>query len=186
MSQHKREKENRENGATRRQSDASSQKDIWSLALKAKKSDVSDDTVETTLMVIGNCSSGKSSLIHRLQNKDDSPAPTTALEYRFARSTRGTVKDVAHIWELAGGTNLTDLIDIPVNESNIHLATFVILIDLGDPSGALPVLEHFLNKIQTHTKKILDGLESRGSKRPKGLKALALKKYGSEHPDTSK
>ncbi|KAJ3015887.1 UNVERIFIED_CONTAM: Cytoplasmic dynein 2 light intermediate chain 1 [Siphonaria sp. JEL0065] len=134
-------------------------------------------------MVVGNKSAGKSSLIHRLQNKDDIPTPTTALEYRFARSTRGTIKDVAHIWELAGGTHLTDLIDIPVSESNIHLTTFVIVIDLSVPEDALPVLEHFLDKIQTRSKRVLDGLEARGSKRPKGLRAFAVKKYGNEHPD---
>ncbi|KAI9336135.1 hypothetical protein BDR26DRAFT_920198 [Obelidium mucronatum] len=181
--------------------------DIWSLALKAKKNGaagvaVTEDGVETTLMVVGNKQAGKSSLVHRLQNKDDLPAPTTALEYRlanitamafltlinilrFARSTRGTVKDVAHIWELAGGAHLTDLIDIPVSESNIHLTTFVIVIDLSTPEEAMSVLEHFLDKIQTRSKKVLDGLEARGSKRPKGLRSFAVKKYGAEHPDIS-
>ncbi|KAI8611846.1 hypothetical protein BC830DRAFT_1139374 [Chytriomyces sp. MP71] len=163
-------------------------KDIWNLALKYRKGtsttqQQADEGVETTIMVVGNKQAGKSSLIHRLQNKGDIPPPTTALEYRFARSTRGTIKDISHIWELAGGTHLTDLIDIPVNESNIHLTTFVIVIDLSEPADALPLLEHFLDKIQARAKKVLDGLESRGSKRPKGLRAFASKKYGPDHPD---
>ncbi|KAJ3242581.1 Cytoplasmic dynein 2 light intermediate chain 1 [Chytriomyces hyalinus] len=165
-----------------------SRKDIWNLALKLKKGSsaaAADEGVETTIMVVGNKQTGKSSLIHRMQNKDDIPPPTSALEYRFARSTRGTIKDVAHIWELAGGTHLTDLIDVPINESNIHLTTFVIVLDLSEPAEALPVLEHFLDKIQMRAKKVLDGLEARGSKRPKGLRAFALKKYGSDHPDIS-
>ncbi|KAJ3093813.1 Cytoplasmic dynein 2 light intermediate chain 1, partial [Physocladia obscura] len=189
----------RESTVKSRKEDASdsiannSRPDIWTLALKARKSVApatnaigsNEEGIETTLMVLGNKQAGKSSLIHRLQNKDDVPTPTTALEYRFARSTRGTTKDVAHIWELAGGTHLTSLIDIAVTESNIHLSTFVIVIDLSDPSEAVPVLEHFLDKIQIRANKILDSLESRGSKRPKGMKAFALRKYGSEHPDVS-
>ena len=41
------------------------------------------------------------------------------------------IKDVCHIWELAGGTSLSDLACIPINESNVHLTSVVIAIDLS-------------------------------------------------------
>jgi dynein light intermediate chain 2 len=126
----------------------------------------SDEGIESTIMVIGNKSSGKTSLINRLRGKgkkkkkkkkhshhqqilatkplnltlyillfgllDDPTQPTVALEYRYARSTRGNTKDICHIWELAGGTALVDLMDIPIAETNIHTLTFVIVIDLSE------------------------------------------------------
>ncbi|KAI9348765.1 hypothetical protein DFJ73DRAFT_960173 [Zopfochytrium polystomum] len=167
-------------------------KDIWTLAKEAKESRdkknpsaAAEDGYETTMVVVGNSQCGKSTLIHRLRNKDDAPTPTVALEYRFARSTRGTIKDVAHIWELAGGTQLAGLMDIPVSEANIHLITFVVVVDLSQPAEAISVLEFYMDRIAARVKTILDGLEQRGSKRPKGMKAFALKRFGQDHPDLS-
>ncbi|KAJ3331380.1 Cytoplasmic dynein 2 light intermediate chain 1, partial [Blyttiomyces sp. JEL0837] len=141
-----------------------SKKDIWTLVKEAKDRESKK-------------APGGGSQSH------DAPTPTVALEYRFARSTRGTTKDVAHIWELAGGTFLADLMDIPVSESNIHLTTFVVVADLSEPAEAVHLLAYFLERIEKRTSAILDNLEQRGSKRPKALRAFALKKFGNDHPD---
>ncbi|KAJ3414837.1 Cytoplasmic dynein 2 light intermediate chain 1 [Chytridiales sp. JEL 0842] len=168
-------------------------KDIWTLAKEHKEREKknadsntgggSDEGLESTIVVVGNKSSGKTALINRLRGKDDPPQPTVALEYRYARSTRGTVKDVCHIWELAGGSMLGELLDIPINESNIHTTTFVIVVDLSEPADAIKLLEVLLNRIEKRVKSVLDGLDQRGSKRPRAMKHHATKKYGNEHPD---
>ncbi|KAJ2998308.1 Cytoplasmic dynein 2 light intermediate chain 1 [Globomyces sp. JEL0801] len=82
-----------------------------------------------------------------------------------------------------GGVYLSDLLDIPINESNIHLSSLVIVLDLSKPDKILDILDHFLEKIRSRIKVILDKLESRGSKRPQALRSYAWKRFGTEHPD---
>ncbi|KAI9136455.1 hypothetical protein BKA69DRAFT_1104025 [Paraphysoderma sedebokerense] len=168
-----------------------SKKDLWTLLLDQKGRDaktVSDETAahETVLLVAGSKSSGKTSLLHRFLERDDTPTPTIGLEYTYGRKSRGlhNIKDITHIWELAGGNQLSDLLEIPLNESNIHTATLFIVLDLSEPSQVVPIAEHFFAKLKSRVTTILENLEKRGSKRPKGLKAFAWKKYGGEpHPD---
>ena len=65
--------------------------------------------------------------------KEETPTPTVALEYTFGRKSRplSSLKDVAHIWELAGGSTLSKLLEIPLSESNIHSCAFVLALDLS-------------------------------------------------------
>ena len=62
--------------------------------------------VESELLFVGAKNSGKSTLIHSFLMKEDTPKPTSALEYRFARRSTGEDKAVANIWELGGGSQL--------------------------------------------------------------------------------
>ncbi|KAI9093115.1 hypothetical protein DFS34DRAFT_696775 [Phlyctochytrium arcticum] len=140
-----------------------------------------ESALDTTLFFLGAKSSGKSSIILRLLDRDDAPTATVGLEYTFARRTRGVkaIKDVCHIWELAGGVFLADLMTVPVLEANIHTVTFVVVVDLSLPAEAIQTLSILLPRIKSHLSTILDKLESRGSKRPKHLRAHSWKKYGS-------
>ncbi|KAJ3209928.1 hypothetical protein HDU67_005820 [Dinochytrium kinnereticum] len=81
------------------------------------------------------------------------------------------------------GTFLSDLMEIPITETNVHMASFVIVADLSKPSETILEVEYFITRIQKRVKEILEGLEQRGSKRPKALKAFSNKKYGADHPD---
>ncbi|KAJ3044367.1 Cytoplasmic dynein 2 light intermediate chain 1 [Rhizophlyctis rosea] len=169
-------------------------KDIWTLVKEAKErekktsesrcSDL-DNGVETIMYLVGSKQSGKTSMVLRFLDREEAATPTVGLEYTFGRRTRGVnaVKDVTHIWELAGGTFLSDLIDIPITETNVHMCTFVITLDLSDPPTLLPNLDHFITKISTRITSILNSLESRGSKRPKALRTHTWKKFGVDHPD---
>ncbi|KAJ3054405.1 Cytoplasmic dynein 2 light intermediate chain 1 [Rhizophlyctis rosea] len=165
---------------------SSIRKDIWTLVKEAKEREKKNvESVESTMYVVGSKHSGKTSIVFRFLDREEAPTPTVGLEYTFGRRTRGVnaVKDVTHIWELAGGTYLSDLIDIPITETNIHTCTFIVTLDLSDPQSLIPSLDHFLSKISSRTTAILDSLESRGSKRPKALRAYAWKKFGPDHPD---
>ena len=65
-----------------------------------------DAGIECELLFVGAKNSGKSTLIHSFLMKEDTPKPTSALEYRFARRSTGEDKAVANIWELGGGSQL--------------------------------------------------------------------------------
>ncbi|KAJ3294419.1 Cytoplasmic dynein 2 light intermediate chain 1 [Borealophlyctis nickersoniae] len=171
----------------------SMRKDVWTLVKEAKEREKKagenpDTALETNLVVVGSKQGGKSSIILRFLDRDEAPTPTVGLEYTFGRRTRGVnaVKDVTHIWELAGGTYLSDLIDVPITETNIHTTTFIIVVDLSQPQSHLQILLPFLGKVTARVTAVLDSLGQRGSKRPKALRAYAWKKFTGEaagHPD---
>ena len=110
-----------------------SQKDIWTLISdKTKKQD--QETQESVILFLGSKNSGKSSLIGRFLDREEAKTQTVALEYTFCRKTRGagSIKDIVHLWELAAGLNLVELIDCPVTDSNISILNFAIVVDLSN------------------------------------------------------
>ena len=79
-----------------------------------------DAGVECELLFVGAKNSGKSTLIHSFLMKEDTPKPTTALEYRFARRSTGDDKAVANIWELGGGSQLRCRFKIKAPPWSVH------------------------------------------------------------------
>jgi dynein light intermediate chain 2 len=70
-------------------------KSIWDLAIqqsKEKRENV--DLLERTLLILGSKRCGKTTLIHRLLDSQDSAKPTLALEYTFGRKTNNTLAKV--------------------------------------------------------------------------------------------
>ncbi|KAJ3259207.1 Cytoplasmic dynein 2 light intermediate chain 1 [Boothiomyces macroporosus] len=168
---------------------ARSTKDIWTMVKdlkdrEKKPVDSNDVAIETLLLFAGSSGCGKTSIINRFLDKDETPSPSVGLEYTFGRRTRkNETKDITHIYELAGGVNLSNLLDIPICESNIHTSSLILCVDLSKPEEILDILDHFIEKIKARTNFILDRLEARGSKRPQALRNYAMKRYGAEHPD---
>ncbi|KAL7754452.1 cell division control protein [Sorochytrium milnesiophthora] len=140
---------------------------------------------ESVMLVAGASGGGKSTLVHRFLERNDAPQASIGLEYTFGRRTKGvtSVKDLSHIWELAGGTKLLELLEIPVTEPFIHALTMFAIADLSEPSTILDVLKPTVDKYAACVNALLDSLEKRGSRRPKAMRAHALKRYGAEHPD---
>jgi dynein light intermediate chain 2, cytosolic len=56
-------------------------------------------------------------------------------------------------------------------------------VDLSRPEESLSFLKHMLDKTGARITSVLDGLESRGSKRPKALRSHAWTRFGADHPD---
>ncbi|VDL72526.1 unnamed protein product [Nippostrongylus brasiliensis] len=113
----------------------SSTMDIWSLAKEKlreneEKAAASEDrdgigdgrTVKssTHIVICGNAQSGKSVLVNKFLDRNEEPKETIALEYIYARRTRGNNKDICHIWELGGGTKLAQLLAVPLVKDNIE------------------------------------------------------------------
>ena len=58
----------------------------------------------------------------KLYKIEEIPKPTVALEYCFGRRSNqsGSSKDIVHIWELAGGLKLNELLgDIIKNDNQL-------------------------------------------------------------------
>lgn len=78
---------------------------IWDLAIeqaKEKRANVvakSDQQAssERSLVILGNKGVGKTTLIHRLLDSQDSAKPTLALEYTFGRKTNNNLAKVRTI-----------------------------------------------------------------------------------------
>lgn len=106
---------------------------------------------ESYVLFVGDKQSGKSTLVTQFlnPNKEDKPKPTVALEYTFGRrSTSTTQKDIAHIWELAGGMKVSQLIAVPITPERLPTAVVSIVIDLSKPGDAIPSLIRWTRKIK--------------------------------------
>ncbi|VBB34042.1 unnamed protein product [Acanthocheilonema viteae] len=88
---------------------------------------------DTRLVICGSKNCGKTSMILRFLNRNEDAKSTIALEYMYGRRNRGKVKDVGHIWELGGGTNLCNLLQIPLSSNYIQQCSIMIVIDLTAP-----------------------------------------------------
>uniref|UniRef100_A0A2R9BIC8 Dynein cytoplasmic 2 light intermediate chain 1 n=1 Tax=Pan paniscus TaxID=9597 RepID=A0A2R9BIC8_PANPA len=80
------------------------------------------EIAEKSVFFIGSKNGGKTTIILRCLDRDEPPKPTLALEYTYGRRAKGhnTPKDIAHFWELGGGTSLLDLISIPITSDTLR------------------------------------------------------------------
>ncbi|GMS82493.1 hypothetical protein PENTCL1PPCAC_4668 [Pristionchus entomophagus] len=99
---------------------------------------------ERTLLICGGKSSGKTSTILRFVDKNETARPTTALEYLYARRMRGTSKQLCHVWELGGGTRLSNLLKIPITRATITSLSIIIVVDLTKPHELKNTVEGLL------------------------------------------
>jgi dynein light intermediate chain 2 len=107
---------------------------------------------ETFVLFVGDKGAGKSTLrLHFLnptKEIDARPKPTVGLDYQFGRRTNPetNAKDVAHMWELAGGTaaaRAAELTAVPLSHPGRlapGCAVVVLVLDLSRPADLLPSL----------------------------------------------
>jgi len=112
---------------------------------------------DSELLFVGAKGAGKSTLIHSFLLKEDPQKPTTALEYRFARRSTGTnnASTVCNIWELGGGTQLSELIKVVLLPDRMHACVVAITLDLGAPGEALPTLQFWLEHVRKHVEQCM-------------------------------
>ncbi|EKX40905.1 hypothetical protein GUITHDRAFT_175552 [Guillardia theta CCMP2712] len=152
------------------------QKDLMKMIVQMNRKQASQQS-EGHAILVGTKSSGKSTLIQRCKSsdKDDELQPTIALDYSFARTVdKGKTgnKDVAHFWEVGGGTSLPDLLDVPLNENNLKNVAFVIVADLSKPSEVIAVVQFWLRKLERR----IQTLEQICKKDPKQAKLIEMLK----------
>ncbi len=157
--------------------------------------------LESYSLFVGPKGGGKSSLLALLQPAGtvrDTPKPTVALEYVFARRSKNTstLKDVAHIWELGGGMKgdgVAELVGVPITTARLPTAVLAIVLDLSKPQNVIPACLHWLAMLRNHVQGRLDDLRTSGSsdaasemeeKARESFQALWRKKHKKEdHPD---
>ncbi|XP_054885868.1 cytoplasmic dynein 2 light intermediate chain 1 isoform X2 [Poeciliopsis prolifica] len=132
---------------------------------------------ERSVFLIGSKAGGKTSILLRCLERDEPPKPTLALEYTFGRRAKGhnTPKDIAHLWELGGGTFLSDLIQIPITPDSIRSLSFVLVLDLSKPNALWGTMEKLLNVAQAHVEKVFSEAQKSkpGGKRQKAAHPAA-------------
>ncbi|KNE67407.1 hypothetical protein AMAG_11872 [Allomyces macrogynus ATCC 38327] len=164
-------------------------KDLWAVLKDEYKSqqrasEASSDAQsghETIVVLAGGKSCGKTALINRFLDKgsDPSPPPTVGLEYTYGRRTRAAanIKDVVHLWEVGGGPAGTKVVTVPLSAATVHTTAVLLCVDLTRPADLASTIESYLAVLSSRIDELLAGLEKRGSKRPKGMRAFAMKKY---------
>lgn len=143
---------------------------------------------ETTVLVVGSKSSGKSTIIQRfLDRSSDGTKPTLALEYTYGRKSRSNDlgKDIVHLWELGGGTTSVDLMETVISATNIEAFKCVIVVDLSRPKELWLTLETLLNSVKARVDKIVASEKAKdGSLLPR-LKKNMWALLGESHTDKS-
>uniref|UniRef100_A0A8D8TJK7 Cytoplasmic dynein 2 light intermediate chain 1 n=1 Tax=Cacopsylla melanoneura TaxID=428564 RepID=A0A8D8TJK7_9HEMI len=106
---------------------------------------------ENTLLFVGTKGVGKSSLVFRFLEKNDTPKPTLALEYIYARKSGKTVaKDICHIWELGSGSSRLEVASLfsSFSLSTQSGLTLVLMLDLSHLNTLWAEAETFLGKFR--------------------------------------
>ncbi|XP_026700154.1 cytoplasmic dynein 2 light intermediate chain 1 isoform X2 [Athene cunicularia] len=165
---------------------------LWDLAIAEveKRENPDDDgkrveVWEKSILFMGNKNGGKTTIILRCLEREEIPKPTLALEYTFGRRARrhNTPKDVAHFWELGGGTSLLDLIRIPITSNNIRSFAVVLVLDLSKPNELWTTMEKLLQVTRNHVNKILSKLEKTNPEVATEIKQRMRNNLQRDHPD---
>ncbi|CBZ29723.1 putative dynein light intermediate chain [Leishmania mexicana MHOM/GT/2001/U1103] len=168
-------------------------KDLWQNITRNVK-DASVEQTETSLVVVGASGSGKTTLLHRIytsfQSNSSGSGPkrvkaTTALDYSFARRSERNVAPVAHFWEIAQGTQFSQLLDIVVTPENVHAVVAAVVVDASEEG--LPVAwetaTYWLRRLDQRVSDISQRMKAKGSTTPAKILTRAQKAIGLDHPD---
>nr|XP_037275764.1 cytoplasmic dynein 2 light intermediate chain 1-like [Rhipicephalus microplus] len=161
---------------------------IWDAAVRLSKEAEKNGTsknVETTFLVVGNKQSGKTTLLHRFLDKADTPRPSLALEYMFGRRSHGAgvLKDICHIWELAGGAFATDLLEIPITMETLQSLSVIMVLDLSAPEVLCILFETLLKALQSRIDRVLDGALKNDASINEAIHEASSSRLPNEHPD---
>mmetsp|Transcript_23488 Transcript_23488/g.36745 ORF Transcript_23488/g.36745 Transcript_23488/m.36745 type:complete len:348 (-) Transcript_23488:169-1212(-) len=124
-----------------------------------------------------------------MMEREEEPRPTLALEYCYARRTGKTGgKEVAHLWEIGGGTATCNLLDVALNESAVKTAVVVIAADLSKPEEVFPMVSFWLDKLRARLHEIEKNLKAKpaSAKVMDQLRERAAKRFGEKHPDNAR
>ncbi|XP_072793889.1 cytoplasmic dynein 2 light intermediate chain 1 isoform X1 [Vicugna pacos] len=140
---------------------------------------------EKSVFFIGSKNGGKTTIILRCLDRDEPPKPTLALEYTYGRRAKGhnIPKDIAHFWELGGGTSLLDLISIPITRDTLRTFSIVLVLDLSKPNDLWPTMENLLQATKLHVDKMIMKLGKTNSKAASEMRQKMWSNMQKDHPD---
>ncbi|KAJ7422083.1 pleckstrin like proteiny, MyTH4 and FERM domain containing H2 [Willisornis vidua] len=130
-----------------------------------------------SLMTFGGYQDDFMLVVNNAQTKDKST------EKHLFAMTKPKPKDVAHFWELGGGTSLLELIRIPITSHNIRSFAVVLVLDLSKPNELWTTMETLLQVTRNHVNKILTKLEKTNPEVAAELKQRMRNNLQRDHPD---
>ncbi|CUG88233.1 dynein light intermediate chain, putative [Bodo saltans] len=163
-----------------------STKDLWQNIVQNVKESTTNETQDLTVLVVGAKGSGKSTVINRVLGSSTKTKPTTALEYSFGKRDDRNTTQIAHFWELAQGSELSQLSDVVVTPENIHTVVAVIVVDCHDVSTMFESSTYWLKRIDRRAQEIFQKMKAKGSQTPDKMLARAQRSVGEDHPDLSR
>jgi dynein light intermediate chain 2 len=120
---------------------------------------------EAFVLFVGDKEGGKSSLVTQFlnPNKLERPKPTVALEYTFGRRSNpaNSQKDIAHIWELAGGMSASQLIRVPLTPDRLATAVVCITVNLEKPGNVIATTLKWINLITQQVNSCLEDVRKK-------------------------
>eukprot|EP00064_Thunnus_orientalis_P004466 superscaffoldBa00000406_g4478 len=72
----------------------------------------------------------------------------------FLMGSKAGPKDIAHLWELGGGTSLSDLVQIPITPVSIRALSVILILDLSKPNALWGTMEKLLQAAQAQVEKV--------------------------------
>jgi dynein light intermediate chain 2 len=116
----------------------------------------------SSLVIVGDLSSGKSTLIQTFlkptASKDSKP--TIALEYNFARRTSNGVKQVANLWEIGGDLVEPKLMEIGITLKGLPSTTVIVCCDLSKPHNLLNSVLRAISAVKETASKRVAALQA--------------------------
>ncbi|KAI8486671.1 Cytoplasmic dynein 2 light intermediate chain 1 [Branchiostoma belcheri] len=165
---------------------------IWDLAIEVVQQQEKDGkdgqqenrpAEESSVLLMGSKTSGKTSIILRFLDRDEAAKPTTALEFTFGRRARNNLaKDVVNIWELGGGTFLSRLVDTAINVNSVRQLGIMLVLDLSRPEDLWVTMETLLKQARAAADRSISELDKLQPGVKQALRKKAWEKYD-EHPD---
>ena len=135
--------------------------------------------------MVGEPSSGKSTLINKLIGKDATEVkPTVGMEYNYGRKTVDGKKEVANYYEVAGGREAAKMLRVPFNKRGTRFenTVFVVVCDLSKPGNVLPDLDFWLNEIRAAESEVFSQIQTEKPERGTAIETKC-NAHWNEHED---
>ncbi|XP_078040768.1 cytoplasmic dynein 2 light intermediate chain 1 isoform X1 [Augochlora pura] len=128
-----------------------------------------DETHERSIIIVGSTKVGKTTMIYRFLEKEETPKPTITIDYSFGRKAgKSLIKNIVHVWEV--GHLTSSLVSAAMTGSSLthspHHLTIIMMLDLSQPENLWSSLEEALSVIRNAMKmsyddKMIEGLKTR-------------------------
>ncbi|XP_008291573.1 cytoplasmic dynein 2 light intermediate chain 1 [Stegastes partitus] len=115
---------------------------------------------ERSVFLMGSKAGGKTSILLRCLDRDEPSKPTLPCGFVFQP------KDIAHIWELGGGTSLSDLVQIPITPVSIRSLSVILILDLSKPNVLWGTMEKLLQAAQGQLEKVFSQSQQAEKSKP--------------------
>lgn len=120
-------------------------------------------------------------MIHRFLKVNEDPKPTVGLDYRYGRRERQgdfAKRDVAHVWELGGGHQFSELLNVCITPENLTTTCVVIVLDLAVPEGVYHSAYVWLQAVQERARNVLEEIAKTKPGLARRIKEQAAKRFG--------